>query len=61
LHDPSGDAAHNAALARAPTEAVRDALVAAGIEPGRVTLRKLESTFGSGRPEEGRRVEVRVR
>lgn len=60
FHDPSGDAAHNAALAKARAEAVRDALVAAGIEPQRVKLRKPETTVGSGSPEEGRRVEVRV-
>lgn len=60
FHDPSGDAAHNAALAKARAEAVRDALVAGGIEPARVKLRKPETTVGSGSPEEGRRVEVRV-
>lgn len=60
FHDPSGDAAHNAALAKARAEAVRDALVAAGIEAQRVKLRKPETTVGSGSPEEGRRVEVRV-
>ena len=60
FHDPSGDAAHNAALAKARAEAVRDALVAGGVEPARVKLRKPETTGGSGSPEEGRRVEVRV-
>jgi len=60
FHDPSGDAAHNAALAKARAEAVRDALVAGGVAPERVKLRKPETTVGSGSPEEGRRVEVRV-
>ena len=35
-------------------------LRAAGVEPARVKLRKPETTVGSGSPEEGRRVEVRV-
>lgn len=60
FHDPSGDAAHNAALAKARAEAVRDALVAAGVAGDRIKLRKPETTVGSGSPEEGRRVEVRV-
>ena len=60
FHDPSGDAAHNAALAKARAEAVRDALVAAGVAPDHIKLRKPETTVGSGSPEEGRRVEVRV-
>ena len=60
FHDPSGDAAHNAALAKARAEAVRNALVAGGVAPERVKLRKPETTVGSGSPEEGRRVEVRV-
>ena len=42
------------------TDLQRDALVAGGVAPERVKLRKPESTIGSGNPEEGRRVEVRV-
>ncbi len=60
FHDPSGDAAQNAELARNRALAVRDALVAGGVETGRIKLRRPESTVGSGSPEEGRRVEVRV-
>lgn len=60
FHDLSGDAAHNAALARQRAEAVRDALVAGGIAPERIKFRKPESTLGSGSAEEGRRVEIRV-
>ena len=60
FHDPSGDPAHNAALAKARAEAVRDALVAAGVAPDHIKLRKPETTVGSGSAEEGRRVEIRV-
>lgn len=60
FHDPSGDAARNAQLARERAEAVRDALVAGGVAADRVKFRKPESTLGSGSDEEGRRVEIRV-
>ena len=53
----------NSAIAeatKARAEAVRHALVAGGVAPERVKLRKPETTVGSGSPEEGRRVEVRV-
>jgi len=60
FHDPSGDAAQNAELAKSRAAAVRDALVAGGVAADRVKFRKPESTVGSGSPEEGRRVEIRV-
>lgn len=60
FHDLSGDAAHNAELAKQRAGAVRDALVAGGVAVDRIRLRKPESTLGSGSPEEGRRVEIRV-
>jgi outer membrane protein OmpA-like peptidoglycan-associated protein len=60
FHDPSGDPKHNAELATARAHAVRDALVAGGVSAIRVKFRKPESTVGSGSPEEGRRVEIRV-
>nr|MBL8411493.1 OmpA family protein [Dechloromonas sp.] len=60
FHDPSGDAARNAQLAKERAEAVRDALVAGGVAVERVKFRKPESTLGSGSDEEGRRVEIRV-
>ena len=60
FHDPSGDAAQNAELAKGRAVAVRDALVAGGIAADRIKLRKPESTLGSGSAEEGRRVEIRV-
>ncbi len=60
FHDPSGDPKHNAELASARAQSVRDALVAGGVAALRVKFRKPESTVGSGSPEEGRRVEIRV-
>ncbi len=60
FHDPSGDPTHNAQLASARAQSVRDALVAGGVAAARVKFRKPESTVGSGSPEEGRRVEIRV-
>ena len=60
FHDPSGDPAKNAELAKQRAFAVRDALVAGGVASERVKFRKPESTVGTGSPEEGRRVEIRV-
>ncbi len=60
FHDPSGDPAKNAELAKERAKAVRAALVAAGVDVTRVALRKPESTMGGGTPEEARRVEVRL-
>ncbi|QKS30512.1 OmpA family protein [Accumulibacter sp.] len=60
FHDASGDPKHNAELARARAASVRDVLVAGGIPALRVKFRRPESTIGSGGPEEGRRVEIRV-
>lgn len=60
FHDPSGDPAKNAELAKERAKAVRAALVAAGVDMARVALRKPESTMGGGTPEEARRVEVRL-
>ncbi len=60
FHDASGDPKHNAELARLRAVAVRDVLVSGGVPALRVKLRRPESTLGSGSPEEGRRVEIRV-
>lgn len=60
FHDPSGDPAKNAELAKQRAKAVRDALVAGGVAADRIKFRKPESTVGTGSPEEGRRVEIRV-
>lgn len=60
FHDPSGDPAHNAELAKQRALAVRGALTAQGCDPARVQLRKPEQTALGGPPEEARRVEVRL-
>jgi outer membrane protein OmpA-like peptidoglycan-associated protein len=60
FHDPSGDAAHNADLAKRRAIAVRLALVSQGADGVRVLLRKPEQTALGGPPEEARRVEVRL-
>ena len=60
FHDPSGNAAHNAELAKQRAMAVRAALVAQGADATHVRLRKPEQTALGGPPEEARRVEVRL-
>ena len=60
FHDPSGDPAHNAELAKQRAMAVRAALVAQGADATHVQLRKPEQTALGGPPEEARRVEVRL-
>ena len=60
FHDPSGDAAHNADLAKRRAVAVRVALIALGADATHVQLRKPEQTALGGPPEEARRVEIRL-
>ena len=60
FHDASGNAAHNAELSKQRAIAVRDALVAAGLDVARIRLSKPAETQGSGEAQEARRVEVRV-
>lgn len=60
FHDASGDPAQNAVLARERAKVARDALVAAGIDAGRIALRKPEQTLADGSPQEARRVEMRL-
>ena len=60
FHDPSGDPAHNADLAKRRAMAVRAALTGQGADAARVQLRKPEQTALGGPPEEARRVEVRL-
>lgn len=60
FHDASGDPAKNAELAKERAKAVRAALQAGGVDAARVGLRKPESTTAEGKPEEARRVEIRL-
>ena len=60
FHDASGDPAKNAELAKERAKAVRAALQADGVDAARVGLRKPESTTADGKPEEARRVEIRL-
>jgi K(+)-stimulated pyrophosphate-energized sodium pump len=57
-HDPSGDLAANAELAKQRAMAVRQWLVTNGIGQERVELSKPKVTTGDGAAEEARRVEV---
>jgi outer membrane protein OmpA-like peptidoglycan-associated protein len=59
-HDPSGNAAWNAVLAKRRAEAVQAALEQAGIAAGQTELHKPQDTTGSGDPAQARRVDVSV-
>lgn len=58
FHDPKGNAAVNAELARQRALAVRDALKAEGVADSQITLKKPEQMAGSGSDAEARRVEI---
>lgn len=60
FHDASGGAASNAELAKQRAIGVRKALVAAGVDAGRVGLRKPEQTTGGADADAARRVEIRL-
>ncbi len=60
FHDPSGDPAINAELAKNRALAVREALKARGVAADRMVLRKPEQTSAEGPPPEARRVEIRL-
>jgi outer membrane protein OmpA-like peptidoglycan-associated protein len=60
FHDATGDAAKNAELAKERAKAVREALVAVGVERARLVMRKPELTTGGADNAEARRVEVRA-
>jgi outer membrane protein OmpA-like peptidoglycan-associated protein len=60
FHDPTGDPAKNAELAKSRAKAVREALVARGVAVDRIVLRKPEQTAADGPAAEARRVEIRL-
>jgi outer membrane protein OmpA-like peptidoglycan-associated protein len=60
FHDTTGNAEHNAELAKQRAKAVRAALTAQGADAARLQLRKPEQTALGGPAEEARRVEVRL-
>jgi outer membrane protein OmpA-like peptidoglycan-associated protein len=57
-HDPTGDLAANAALAKSRADAVRESLVTSGVEESRIEMHKPVVTEGTGTEEQARRVEV---
>lgn len=60
-NDASGNPEKNAMLSKQRAEAVRDDLVAKGVDSARITLDKPAETTAGGDPREARRVEVHVR
>ena len=60
FHDATGDLATNQELAKQRALAVRDALVALGVDAAQIDLVKPVATEGSGANAEARRVEVAV-
>jgi outer membrane protein OmpA-like peptidoglycan-associated protein len=60
-HDPTGDAAHNEELAKKRAQAVKDAMMAAGVPESQIDMVKPIVTTGSGDMAEARRVEVAIR
>jgi outer membrane protein OmpA-like peptidoglycan-associated protein len=60
FHDATGGAALNAELAKQRAKAVREALVAQGVDRARLVMRKPELTTGGADDQQARRVEVRL-
>lgn len=60
FHDPTGNAAMNAELAKKRALALRDALLAAGVAESSIEMKKPEQTTGSGNDAQARRVEVAI-
>jgi cytochrome c oxidase cbb3-type subunit II len=61
FHDSTGDLASNQELAKTRAFAVRDALVAQGVDAAQVELVKPAATEGGGASPEARRVEVSIK
>ena len=60
FHDSSGDKMKNEELAKNRAQAVKAALMAAGIAEDRILMQKPQETTGSGSEEAARRVEINV-
>lgn len=60
FHDPVGDPMKNAELAKARADAVREALIEAGIAEDRIYLRKPEEIPGTEDMQEARRVDIHL-
>lgn len=58
FHDPVGDPARNAALARQRALAVRDALKGLGVADQQIEIRRSEPMTGGGSNADARRVEI---
>ena len=61
FHDRTGRQSHNIELAKGRANAVSVALEKAGISRTRILFEKPAQTTGSGKPEEARRVEIKVK
>ncbi|MEE9492447.1 MAG: OmpA family protein [Gammaproteobacteria bacterium] len=60
FHDPSGNPNSNTLLAYDRALAVRNTLVQAGIDVGRISIAPPTVTTGTGSPVEARRVEIKI-
>lgn len=60
-HDPTGDKAYNEELAKRRAQAVKDAMMAAGVPESQIDMVKPVESTGSGDMAEARRVEVAIR